>query len=544
MSALGLIVTEYAGGGQTHDLAVRPDGTAAFTDSSGAIIGRIGPSGDTALYRLPSGAEHTFGITCGPKDLWWFTEWSNGPDNRISCIAADGSAYDYLPLEGLGTPRNVVASDEDVYFTVGSKLGCLSVNHMELRVFPFPEETAWRQLEATPLVLDGKGGVWVGFGGAGSYLGRFDLKSETWESVELPPLQPTAMTIDRHGDLWFTCFANNQIGRLALDRDLAVWEHGGNPFGITATPGGDIWVSEFSGNRITQVHARSGDVQPSVPLPTPDSQPQNLVSDASGALWYTAQTGRVGYIGPVRGDFPSAHPITTELAADRLRLRDIAPEYVGHRGDLLPDRDPISIRIGAHPSFRAPDKDLAIWRYVDLPRLVTMLETRAVFFARLDALRDQFEGSLPLRDGTDVGLDEITAGGLDPEHTRYFLKLHREGLAIFRPRALVSCWHINDYESMAMWELYAQSGSGIAIRSSSLRLVESLTTRPNRKPGRPQRIPRACQIHRLQLDRRAARDGAGLPDNETHQLCARARTSYCAAVAASCGRRPAGCVSP
>jgi hypothetical protein len=33
---------------------------------------------------------------------------------------------------------------------------------------------------------------------------------------------------------------------------------------------------------------------------------------------------------------------------------------------------------------------------------------------------------------------------------------------------------MTDYESMAMWDLYAQSGNGIGIRSTSGRLVESL----------------------------------------------------------------------
>src|SRR5207248_4022332 len=195
-------------------------------------------------------------------------------------------------------------------------------------------ETAWRRLEATPLIPDGAGGIWVAFGGAGSYLGRFDLESETWDCVELPHLQPSAMTFDRDGNLWFTSFPNSRIGRLRPNRDLEVWEHAGNPFGITTTPQGEIWVAEFSANRLTRLDPATAEGALSVELPTEKSEPLNLTSDPSGALWYAAQTGRVGYVGPTRDTAPSLAATTIELSPDPPRLRDIAPALVGPTGDL------------------------------------------------------------------------------------------------------------------------------------------------------------------------------------------------------------------
>jgi hypothetical protein len=38
----------------------------------------------------------------------------------------------------------------------------------------------------------------------------------------------------------------------------------------------------------------------------------------------------------------------------------------------------------------------------------------------------------------------------------------------------VNCWHMNDYDSAAMWSVYASRGSGIAITSSYDSLQESL----------------------------------------------------------------------
>ena len=41
----------------------------------------------------------------------------------------------------------------------------------------------------------------------------------------------------------------------------------------------------------------------------------------------------------------------------------------------------------------------AVWRYTDVPKFVSLLAHRALYFARLDRLDDPFEGSLPRRTG-------------------------------------------------------------------------------------------------------------------------------------------------
>lgn len=47
-----------------------------------------------------------------------------------------------------------------------------------------------------------------------------------------------------------------------------------------------------------------------------------------------------------------------------------------------------------HEVFTPPtDSDAPIWRYIDFTKLVSMLETKALYFARSDTLGDRFEGS-------------------------------------------------------------------------------------------------------------------------------------------------------
>ena len=42
-----------------------------------------------------------------------------------------------------------------------------------------------------------------------------------------------------------------------------------------------------------------------------------------------------------------------------------------------------------------PDPKQAIWRYLTLGKFLAMLDTRALFFCRLELLEDIFEGSYP-----------------------------------------------------------------------------------------------------------------------------------------------------
>jgi hypothetical protein len=47
-----------------------------------------------------------------------------------------------------------------------------------------------------------------------------------------------------------------------------------------------------------------------------------------------------------------------------------------------------------HPVFVTPTNlDIPLWRYVDLPKFLSMLQHDALHFARSDSMEDKFEGS-------------------------------------------------------------------------------------------------------------------------------------------------------
>ena len=99
-----------------------------------------------------------------------------------------------------------------------------------------------------------------------------------------------------------------------------------------------------------------------------------------------------------------------------------------------------------------------------------MLDKQALFFARADRLDDPFEGSYSK---ANVKLRPVIYKDIPEESLRAMLtqlpKFNKE----FRRFTIINCWHMNEYESAAMWKLYLKSDEGVAIQSTFKRLTES-----------------------------------------------------------------------
>jgi hypothetical protein len=134
------------------------------------------------------------------------------------------------------------------------------------------------------------------------------------------------------------------------------------------------------------------------------------------------------------------------------------------------------------PLFKPPDDpNIYIWRYIDLPKYVSLLNDKALYFCRMDKLIDQFEGSLPrpniiIRKAHPFfnRLGQSSDGRVETVG-----KSWERQVRIMRTHAFVNCWHMNNHESAAMWQLYCSNTQGIAIRSTYLALCESLRNYPS-----------------------------------------------------------------
>ncbi len=128
-----------------------------------------------------------------------------------------------------------------------------------------------------------------------------------------------------------------------------------------------------------------------------------------------------------------------------------------------------------HPAFEpSPDDSTKIWRYMDFTKFISLLDTKSLFFCRADRLPDPFEGS-------------TSKANMERRQSMYKnwgdscdekLEIYSESMRDYRKYVHINCWHINTYESAAMWNLYLKSNEGIAIQTTIGGLKDSFDKSP------------------------------------------------------------------
>ncbi len=108
------------------------------------------------------------------------------------------------------------------------------------------------------------------------------------------------------------------------------------------------------------------------------------------------------------------------------------------------------------------DCETIVWKYLDLSKFVDLLLYRKLFMSRSDKFEDQYEGTFS--EPTFEEIRKLSEGNPD------FLDFYKTR----RKNIVVSSWHINEYESFAMWQIFTQKNEGLAIQSTLSRLQKAL----------------------------------------------------------------------
>lgn len=142
-----------------------------------------------------------------------------------------------------------------------------------------------------------------------------------------------------------------------------------------------------------------------------------------------------------------------------------------------------------HPTFQAPDDpDSYIWRYMSFAKLLALLESKSLFFARADVLgkMDPYEGHLT---HVNMMVNYLEWNMAPPElWAEKGFKSEKDLLAYvnamktstgpvartMREIHFINCWHLGNEESDAMWRLYTANHDGVCIQSTYNRLIEAL----------------------------------------------------------------------
>ena len=113
-----------------------------------------------------------------------------------------------------------------------------------------------------------------------------------------------------------------------------------------------------------------------------------------------------------------------------------------------------------HPAFSPPPPDAILWRYMDFAKFTSLIDKRALFFARADRLGDPFEGSTSQ---VNTSLHPIIYKDSLNSDALKGLPIGFQSLRRFH---LINCWHWGEHESDAMWTRYSRQYDGIAVKTS------------------------------------------------------------------------------
>jgi hypothetical protein len=115
---------------------------------------------------------------------------------------------------------------------------------------------------------------------------------------------------------------------------------------------------------------------------------------------------------------------------------------------------------------------------MDFSKFVDLLFSSELHFARSDLLGDPFEGALPETHAkawhalleaslSENRAEQMPAGWAEMSHEQlvaYNNMLSQTGRQS-REMMLISCWHMNENESAAMWSLYSKTNESICIQT-------------------------------------------------------------------------------
>jgi len=209
----------------------------------------------------------------------------------------------YYPVARGAHPHDVAASPQaggPVYYTAQAtgRLGIL-------------DPASGRSTEVTlgqgsaphGVVVGPDRAAWITDGGLNAIV-RVDAGTHAITRFPLPESAPDAnlntLTFDRQGRVWFTG-QSGYYGRVDPGSGrVDVWKapRGRGPYGMTTTPGGDVYYASLAGNHIARIDVETGEATIIEP-PTPDQGARRVWSDSKGNVWVSYwNTGHVARYDP------------------------------------------------------------------------------------------------------------------------------------------------------------------------------------------------------------------------------------------------------
>ena len=252
------------------------------------LIGKLTADGDVITYKLPTPASGPSGLTLGPDDTVYVTEFFG---NKIARLNPRRRVMEEFPIPTEDAWPTGLALDNagNLWFneTNGNKIGRLSLSG-KIKEYPVPTVAA----RSTGLAIDGQGNVWIAERD-GNKIGCLRTDEVFVEySIPTPNSKPTGIIVDSKQSVWFSERDGNKIGTIVDGeiRESALPRAGSGPFALWPDRDHKVWFTEIFGGRIGVLNPATGIVN-EYELSQSDAWPAGLAMDSAGSLWFSSQLG-------------------------------------------------------------------------------------------------------------------------------------------------------------------------------------------------------------------------------------------------------------
>lgn len=234
------------------------------------------------VYELPSGTR-PHDVAPAPNGLVWYTAQNQGALGILDPRSGD---VRHVPLGPGSRPHGVIQGpDGAAWITDGGQNAVVRFDPTTgaVNVWPLPAGTGDANLNTA--AFDGDGVLW--FKGQNGIYGRFDPVTEEMTVYQSP--------------------------------------RGRGPYGIAATPDGEIYYASLAGNYIARIDRATGEAIIIAP-PTPGQGARRVWSDSHGHIWVSEwNSGNLSRYDPADGSWrswraPGANPAIYAVFVDE---RDI-----------------------------------------------------------------------------------------------------------------------------------------------------------------------------------------------------------------------------
>lgn len=248
------------------------------------------------MNRFPISLRRVFAATILASATVAALEPNASAEPRYFNLPSGTGVHDVAPAPAPGGP---------VYFTAqrSGQLGVLTPSDGKVALIDLGKGSA-----PHGVIIGPDGAPWLTDGGRNAIV-RVDPDSHAVKAWPLPEEASNAnlntAAFDAKGRLWFTG-QSGYFGRLnPASGKIDVWKspRGSGPYGIAATPSGDIYFASLGGNYLARVDPTSGTTTVIDP-PTARQGARRVWADSKGRLWVSYwNAGEVGRYDPGTGSW-------------------------------------------------------------------------------------------------------------------------------------------------------------------------------------------------------------------------------------------------